>query len=417
MTYRSTFILTNIHSLIKLISGLLLNKVFAIFLGTSGYALVGQFQNFITIVSGISTGSIQTGIVKYSAEYSKDVKTFKILKASSICIISGMSCLCSLIIFFNSKYFCEYIFNDYEYLFEIKLLSISLLFYGLNLYVISLLNGLGKIKLYVLVNIFLSFLNLLIVSFFIYFKQLSGALIGLILVQPLVFFVSLIILRNNLSLLLPGNFVNFNKKISLKLLKFSFGTLSSGIMTASTMIIIRNLVRDKISLSEAGIWDGGFRIVIYYNLLLALPFSINYIPKFSMSRYKSDIIKMFKESLLFNSVIIFLALIFLFILDDFIIKLLFSGEFSSMNEFLFILLVAESIRIYGVYIANFYTAKAMIFRNFIYESLFYLTFIITSYQLVDTYKVLGVCYAYLFSSACYLITYLISFKFLGNDIS
>ena len=139
---------------------------------------------------------------------------------------------------------------------------------------------------------------------------------------------------------------------------------------------------------------------------LALPFSINYIPKFSMSKYKSDITGMFKESLLFNSVIIFLALIFVFILDDFIIELLFSEEFSSMKEFLFMLVVAESIRIYGVYIANFYTAKAMIFRNFIYEFLFYLTFIFTSYQLIDIYQVTGVCYAYLFS-ACYLITYLI----------
>ena len=86
------------------------------------------------------------------------------------------------------------------------------------------------------------------------------------LVQPVVFFISIILLRNNLSLLIPGNFLNFSKKISLKLLKFSFGTLSSGIMTALSMIIIRDLVTEKISLSDAGIWDGGFRIVLYYNL-------------------------------------------------------------------------------------------------------------------------------------------------------
>jgi len=50
-------------------TGLVSNKIIAIYLGPGGLALLGQFSNFIAIATTISSGGITAGITKYVAEY------------------------------------------------------------------------------------------------------------------------------------------------------------------------------------------------------------------------------------------------------------------------------------------------------------------------------------------------------------
>ena len=69
MTLIKTSVLTAISTIIKLIAGFVINKVIAIYVGPSGLAVVGQLQNFMSIITTISNGAITNGIVKYTAEY------------------------------------------------------------------------------------------------------------------------------------------------------------------------------------------------------------------------------------------------------------------------------------------------------------------------------------------------------------
>ena len=75
MTIKSTFFLTTLHTVVKVLSGVVLNKFIAVYAGPSGLAILAQFQNFSGIVTGFSNGSIQTGVVKKTAE--NDSKTLR----------------------------------------------------------------------------------------------------------------------------------------------------------------------------------------------------------------------------------------------------------------------------------------------------------------------------------------------------
>ena len=68
MKFKIAFLWTNIHIVIKVISGIIMNKIISLFLGPSGIALIGQFQNTTSIISSLAHGSIQTGNVKYVSE-------------------------------------------------------------------------------------------------------------------------------------------------------------------------------------------------------------------------------------------------------------------------------------------------------------------------------------------------------------
>ena len=55
-----------------MINGFVVVKIIAIYVGPSGLAFIGQFQNFLSILMSFATGAINSGVVKYTAEYRDD---------------------------------------------------------------------------------------------------------------------------------------------------------------------------------------------------------------------------------------------------------------------------------------------------------------------------------------------------------
>ena len=72
MNLIKTSSLNAIAVVVKMLVGLFLNKILAVYVGPAGYAVIGQFQNAISMITGFASGAINTGVVKYTAEYSHD---------------------------------------------------------------------------------------------------------------------------------------------------------------------------------------------------------------------------------------------------------------------------------------------------------------------------------------------------------
>ena len=72
MTLIKTSILSAISTAIKIIAGFVSIKIVAVYIGPSGLALMGQFQNFISMMSGIAGAGVNSGVIKYTAEHYAD---------------------------------------------------------------------------------------------------------------------------------------------------------------------------------------------------------------------------------------------------------------------------------------------------------------------------------------------------------
>ncbi len=64
MSLVKTSLLNGIAVIVKMLSALMLNKVLAIYVGPSGYAIIGQFQNVASILVSFSGGVLATGVTK-----------------------------------------------------------------------------------------------------------------------------------------------------------------------------------------------------------------------------------------------------------------------------------------------------------------------------------------------------------------
>ncbi|BBI60616.1 hypothetical protein HSBAA_19220 [Vreelandella sulfidaeris] len=69
MTLIKTSLLNGIAVVIKMLTLLGLNKILAIYVGPTGYAAIGNFQNAVQMITTFASGAINTGVVKYTAEY------------------------------------------------------------------------------------------------------------------------------------------------------------------------------------------------------------------------------------------------------------------------------------------------------------------------------------------------------------
>src|SRR5690606_31223521 len=77
MTLLKTSLLNGIAVLIKMLTLLGLNKILAVYVGPAGYAVVGQFQNAVQMISTFANGAVKQGVTKATAEYAGDTEQLK----------------------------------------------------------------------------------------------------------------------------------------------------------------------------------------------------------------------------------------------------------------------------------------------------------------------------------------------------
>jgi|APSaa5957512535_1039671.scaffolds.fasta_scaffold47761_2 PST family polysaccharide transporter len=411
MKFREAFFLTTLQTVVKLISGILLNKVVAVYLGPSGLAMIGQFQNFAGIVTGISNASVQTGIIAKTAEARDSRKKKKIWK-NALYLSIVFSILSSVMVFSLAGELAQYVMRDSKFSFVMIMFSLSIIFFSLNLYLLSILNGLGDIKLYSIINIAISLTSLLLVSLSVTFFGLKGGVLGLLLTQFIVFLFAYMVIFNKYK----NSFFKFASiKIEIStikvLLKYGSASFCSGIIVGLMMITIRTIIINNSTLDDAGIWEAASKISIYFSLMFVTPISIYYLPKFASSVNITQINKSLIEILSFFLPLALLSIFLIVSIKSHLIVFLFSDQFSSLESLIVVILVAEVFRILAAILNIVFFAKHSLFNavknEFIYASLF----VILSYISVPDYGLQGVLYSYLVSSMLYLILNFLFYKF------
>ena len=411
MKFREAFFLTTLQTVVKLISGILLNKVVAVYLGPSGLAMIGQFQNFAGIVTGISNASVQTGIIAKTAEARDSRKKKKIWK-NALYLSIVFSILSSVMVFSLAGELAQYVMRDSKFYFVMIMFSLSIIFFSLNLYLLSILNGLGDIKLYSIINIAISLTSLLLVSLSVTFFGLKGGVLGLLLTQFIVFLFAYMVIFNKYK----NSFFKFASiKIEIStikvLLKYGSASFCSGIIVGLMMITIRTIIINNSTLDDAGIWEAASKISIYFSLMFVTPISIYYLPKFASSVNITQINKSLIEILSFFLPLALLSIFLIVSIKSHLIVFLFSDQFSSLESLIVVILVAEVFRILAAILNIVFFAKHSLFNavknEFIYASLF----VILSYISVPDYGLQGVLYSYLVSSMLYLILNFLFYKF------
>ena len=409
MTLIKTSVLTGISTVIKLVSAFVINKVIAIYIGPSGLAIVGQLQNFTSIITTFSNGAISSGIVKYTAEY-QDIEEKKKIFSSSIVISLICSLIISIFLFGFSDYLSELILKDIQYSSVFIIFGATIFLFALNMVLISILNGQKEIKKYVLVNIAGSIFSLVFTSILIMQLNLMGALYAMVLNQSVIFFVTLAFVLKSSWFKLEYFKQGLDKESLSKLSKYSLMAIVSALTVPVSHLIIREYIGENLGWDSAGYWQGIWYISTMYLMLVTTTLGVYYLPKLSEIQDNKELRKEIFSGYKIIMPIVILASLIIFLLKEYVILIAFSKDFMPMMELFAWQLMGDVIKIASWLLAYLMLAKAMT-KVFIYtEVLFSALFVVLSIYFINTFGLIGITYAFSLNYFLYLIVMIFIFR-------
>ncbi|MCM0220083.1 O-antigen translocase [Bacteroides fragilis] len=404
------FSLTAISTLVKMLTGLVSVKVVATIIGPSGIALLGQLNNFATIVMTMASGGINSGITKYVAEYKDSDDKVKDLLSTALRITVWCSLAVGLCMILLHRFLSTLIMLSPEYGYVFIIFGFTVFLYALNMMLTSVLNGYKEFKKYVSVNIVGSLLGLLFTLGFILTLGLRGALISAVTFQSVMFFVTLWMIRK-----LPWVSWDFFKRhIETDILKKYFRYTVMTLVTAATVpvsqMLLRGYVISEISPIEAGWWEGMNRISNMYLMIITSSFSVYYLPRLSEiqdnKELRSEILRSYKvvvPTLLTGFVLVYL-------LRYWVVKILFTADFLPMTSLFIWQLLGDFFKICSWLLAFLMIAKSMTRVFVVTEVVFAIIFVVLGFTFMQWNGVIGVTQAYALNYIFYMSCMVLIFR-------
>jgi len=403
MTLFKTSILSAIATLIQILSGIVATKVIAIFVGPSGLAFIGQFQNFITLMMALGTASVNTGVIKYTAEYHNEIDDKKRLWSTALRIGLIGTFLSGILLLLFHQQLSLLFFKDTRYSSLFVIFAFTLIFYVVNSLLMAILNGQKEIKKLIAVKITSSLITLFLITALTYYYGLYGALLSLVLNQLFVCAVTLFFVFRSRWF----QWHMFTKTIDISHLKklgnFALMAVVASLSAPLSELIIRNYIGESLSWNDAGYWQGVWKISSIYLMAVTMTLSIYYLPKLSEITEGGILRKeIFAGYRIILPLTILLAVI-VYVLRDLIIVLLFTEEFSAMRELFFYQLLGDVFKISSWLVSFLMVAKAMT-KTFIFtEILGFISYIVLSILFIDHFGLVGAPMAFALNMLLYAL--------------
>lgn len=388
------FSLTSISTLVRMCTGLVSVKVVASIIGPAGVALVGQLNNFSTIALSLATGGINSGVTKYVAEYKSDEIRVKEYISTAFKIIVGCSLVIGLILLIGCKLLSELIMLTPVYWYVFAIFGFTIIFYGLNNLIVSIVNGYKQFNKYVKVSIASSIFGVAFTVTLVLLWGISGALVSAVTFQSLMIGVSVIMLRK-LKWLRKDYFIGkFKKGLASQYFRYSLMTLTTAMTLPIVQMVLRGYVMVEISPIEAGWWEGMNRISAMYLMVITSSFVVYYLPRLSeiqdSDELRHEIFKSYKVIV----PMLLIGFIIIYFLRFFIVHLLFSPEFMPMTKLFIWQMAGDFFKICSWLLSYLMVAKAMTKAFVSTEIIFTLTYLGLGFLFVHINGIVGLTQSY-----------------------
>lgn len=390
-----------------------LNKILAIYVGPAGYAAIGNFQNAAQMITTFASGAINTGVVKYTAEYHDDEEKQRQVwrTAGTIAVLGSVITGIGVAVF--SKQIAQWFLQDESYNTVFIWFSVTLVFFIFNTLLLAILNGKKEIHRYIIANIAGSLFSLAVTSALAVQFGLHGALTALAIHPSFAFVITLYLCYKADWFKFSYLFGRLDKQVVLNLSKYTAMALTSAACVPVSHILIRTHLADTLGMDAAGYWEAMWRLSAAYLMLVTTTLSLYYLPKLSELKdpkeIKAEILQGYKIIL---PVAAACGLV-IYLLRDFIIGVLFTSDFIPMRDLFAWQMVGDTLKIGSWILAYLMLGKAMMKLFIASEIVFAAGFYAWTYFLTDIYGLEGVTIAHAVNYAVYWVVMAI---FIGKTV-
>ncbi len=413
MKLLGTAFLGGLLTLFRMLTGFIITKFVAVYVGPTGVAVLGQLQSFVAGVNGLIANQIGQGIVRFTAEHKDhDYEITKEWWSAATSLLFMTVAIVGVAIILLSKPISLWLFDNTELYWLFIIVGFSLPLNAINSVLLAVLNGFGENKKHIYTSMISVCFTTLISIGFLYTFGLNGGLFAIAINNG----IAAIIVMARVYRAPWFKFKYWFAQVDKKKRKVFIGYMLMGVIGAFTgptaLITIRNLISSSISVEAAGIWQAVARISDSYLGIFTIGIGMYYFPKAAAIVSASELRAETKRVVFLITPFLILAIVSIFFLRDFIIVLLYSQEFYSARDLFVPQLTGDLFRLLAFVPASVLLAKGYFKLNAIAEILMNFCFVFFSYILLKLgYGLVSVNMAYAVIYLFYMIFSVVFFNY------
>ena len=377
----------------------MLTKLFAILLGPSGIAVLGNMKSVMQILISSASFGMQRGIIRFTSEFREQRHAFQKLLGTLHIIYGSIALVIAVVLFFLSDYLANVILQDDKYAWLFQILAIIVPFQGFHVLYFSILQGLDNYKKVVWVELVMIFCNLIFVSVSTFKFGLTGALFSVACMPVFYFFVSVVLLKSDI----PNFKIAWSSSTAKNLFLYALMTLFSGIAFPLLFILIRNHISSVLGIDEVGYWEAVNQFSFFYFILLNSVMLMYVLPKITAQTdnvfYRSQVVEYVKKIMPLFAVF----LIVLFLLRKYAILVLLSPEFTSIETLFGWQLLGDFFRAMTLIFSIYFHARRLAIPYITIDALLIVLLFTLTTVFVDSYGLIGAVKAHFISYFIYFI--------------
>ncbi|NHQ89644.1 O-antigen translocase [Janthinobacterium lividum] len=405
--------MNGIAVVVKVGAAMILNKVLAVYVGPSGYALIGQFQNALAVALSLGGGVMGPGVTKGTAQHYDNRAQQHAVWQTAFKLTLSATLLASITFIVANQWLSFKLLERTDMGTVFIGLGLALPAIAVNNLLLAIINGKKDVAIYVSANIIGSLLSLLVVGVLTSVWGLHGALLAIAISPAALLLATGALVSRRDWFKVSFLWGKVNHKTMRELSGFGLMGLTSAIMSPLAYMFIRNHLSSTLGLNAAGYWQASWKISEIYLMLVTLTLSMYYLPRLAEIKMRAElgkeIVKVY--SLVLPMVVI--GAIVMYVLRDFIIERLFSRDFAPMRELFMWQLTGDVLKIGSWILSYIMLGRAMV-RTFIFtEVLFSLSFYGLTVAFVSAYGLKGVAMAY---AGNYLLYWIVMALLVKNEM-
>ncbi|WP_299103010.1 O-antigen translocase [uncultured Winogradskyella sp.] len=406
-----TFGLNSANVGLKILSGIIISKFIAIYIGPYGMALIGNLKNFLSAIQSIAISGLYRGVVKFISQVKSDA--LELSKTLSTVFYFGFfsSFFLALLCYYNAEFISDVLFSeDYKYTNIIETMAIVLPFYALNMFAFSIMNGFSKQKYLLVINMLCQVLGLAVTLLLIFRENINGALLAIVITPALNLLITIVGIAFRKSLITTIKIKHISLSVINRLSPYMIMALVSAIAIPIVMVIIRNYIITALGIEAAGYWTAMTRVSDYYLMFINSLMVLYILPRFSAINSKS---KFKKEVFSFYKIVMPVFLILLFVIylgRSILVPLFFSEEFEPVVDLFGFQILGDIMRVLAMVIVYKFLAKKMFGHYIILEIFLFLIMYASSVFLIDEFGLKGAVMGHFFSYSMYFALILLIFN-------
>ena len=267
--------------IIRLIISVFINREVSGIVTTGQYAQIGNFRNLMAQLMSLTSLGIFNGIVKYVSEHKADKDQLQRLFSTATVFTLIGSVLAFVALFFGADFFSEKYLGAPQYAYIIKITAVVVPFVSIQRVFNGVINGLSEYKAFSKIELSAYLLSSGLLLWLLYIHEFEGALLAIALTPVIQVAVMVFIMIKVFKEYVQFSKLTFRVPLAKSLLAFTAMSFFSTILLNQVEIEVRNMIENKISASEAGVWTGLMMVSKNYMVFINAILTLYVLPKFA----------------------------------------------------------------------------------------------------------------------------------------